>query len=60
MTLEELQTHIVWLGDRSFYHGEAVGHRNENDEEDVEAEDEEGTSEGSKTTSDNDEEMRGK
>lgn len=67
MTPKEFQAHITWPGDRSSYLGEAVGHEDENDEEDAEAEteNEEGTSEGSKTssdddtTSDDDEEMGG-
>ena len=52
--------HMAWPGDKPFYQGEAAGHRDENDEEDAKAEmeNEEGTSGGCKTTSDDDEEMR--
>ncbi|KAI5438073.1 hypothetical protein KIW84_023986 [Lathyrus oleraceus] len=61
MTPEEFQTHIMWLGYSPLYQGETVGHGDENDEEDAKAEmeNEEGTSGDSKTTSDDDEEMRG-
>lgn len=51
--------HIAWPRDIAFYKGEASGHKDENDEEDVEAEkeNEEGTSRGSKTAYDDNEEM---